>query len=393
MRHRRSSVAALFCRVLPGIVISLLSATGAGAQVGSLGTGGISGFVRDSSGRPIIGTQITFPGTALVAESDDSGRFELAKVRPGMLSLRFRRLGFQPDTIDLLVLAGKIVPLEVTLARAAVSLTPVVITGRTELTGWRAGFYQRRDVGTGHFFTAEDIEKRNPGMMSDMFRMIPGVTVQPTNGMIRNQLRFRGNRGCAPLTWLDGSPLASGEFDIDALSPRSIEAFEVYTGSIAPPRFSVAPGIGPRTCGVIVIWSKEGQRRPRKPPANAQSTASQIAKLVDERQIFTAAQVDITARQDSAHPIKPMYPDALYDAQISGSVMVEFIVTASGEVDSDRISIVYATHPGFVEAVRRALEDAIYVPAVRGGYPVHQVVQHEFQFVPENGRRRKAGGS
>ena len=218
--------------------------------------------------------------------------------------------------------------------------------------------------------------------------MIPGVTVQPTMGMIRNQLRFRGRHNCAPLTWLDGTPLAAGEFDIDALSPRSIEAFEVYTGSIVPPRFAVSPGIGPRTCGVIVIWSREGQRAPRKQAPNAMSKASEIAKLVDERQIFTAAQVDITARQDSTRPVKPMYPDALYDAQISGSVMVEFIVTASGEIDADRISVVFATHPGFVDSVRRALEDGIYVPAVRGGYPVHQVVQHEFQFVPE-ARRKK----
>ncbi len=362
----------------------------AGAQEGALGTGGIRGFVRDSGGMAIIGAQISFVGTSLIAETDETGRFELAKVRPGMLSLRFRRLGFAPDTVELLVLAGKTVPLEVTLSRVAVALTPFVITGRTDLTGWRAGFYQRRDVGSGHFFTAEDIEKRNPSMMSDMFRMIPGVTIMPNpTGMIRNQLRFRGARGgCAPLTWLDGSPLSAGEFDIDNLSPRSIEAFEVYTGSIVPPRFSSPPGIGPRTCGAIVIWSKEGQRRVKRAAPNATSTASQIAKLVDERQIFTAAQVDVTARQDSTKPVKPQYPDALYDAQVGGSVMVEFIVTATGEIDTDRISVVYATHPGFVESVRRALEDAVYVPAVRGGYPVHQVVQHEFQFVPDTKRKR-----
>ena len=329
------------------------------------------------------------PGTPLVVESDDSGRFELAKVRPGMLALRFRRLGFQPDTVELLVLAGRTIPLDITLSRAMVTLSPVVITGRAELTGWRAGFYQRRDVGAGHFFTREDIDRRNPSQMSDMFRMIPGVTVQPSMGMIRNQLRFRGNRGCAPLTWLDGSPLASGEFDIDNLSPRSIEAFEVYTGSIVPPRFSVAPGIGPRTCGAIVIWSREGQRSVKRPAPNAVSTASQIAKLVDDRQLFTAAQVDITARQDSTRPVKPSYPDALYEAQVSGSVMVEFIVTASGEVDPDRISVVFATHPGFVDPVRQALETAIYVPAIRGGFPVHQVVQHEFVFVPDAKSRRK----
>ena len=48
--------------------------------------------------------------------------------------------------------------------------------------------------------------------------------------------------------------------------------------------------------------------------------------------------------------------------------------------------MVFATHPGFVDPVRRALEDAMYVPAIRGGYPVHQVVQHEFQFVPDASR-------
>lgn len=389
MRHPSNFGTALRRLGAAAVMISIVP-LGAAAQEGILGTGGIRGFVRDSGGKAIIGAQITFPGTPLTAETDDSGRFELAKVRPGMLSMRFRRLGYAPDTVELLVLAGKTVPLEVTLSRIAATLTPVVITGRADLTGWRAGFYQRRDVGAGHFFTAEDIEKRNPSNMSDMFRMIPGVTIHPNPyGMIKYQLRFRGARGgCAPLTWLDGSPLASGEFDIDNLSPRSIEAFEVYTGSIVPPRFSVAPGIGPRTCGAIVIWSKEGQRRPKRPTPNAVSTASQIAKLVDDRQIFTAAQVDVTARQDSTRPVKPMYPDALYDAQVGGSVMVEFIVTAAGEVDTDRVSVVYATHPGFVESVRHALETAVYMPAMRGGYPVHQVVQHEFQFVPDGKRKR-----
>ena len=247
MRHQ-TGIGTPLRRLLTGAIAVFSFPLLAGAQEGVLGTGGIRGFVRDSGGMAIIGAQISFVGTSLIAETDETGRFELAKVRPGMLSLRFRRLGFAPDTVELLVLAGKTVPLEVTLSRVAVALTPVVITGRTDLTGWRAGFYQRRDVGSGHFFTAEDIEKRNPSMMSDMFRMIPGVTIMPNpTGMIRNQLRFRGARGgCAPLTWLDGSPLSAGEFDIDNLSPRSIEAFEVYTGSIVPPRFSSPPGIGQR---------------------------------------------------------------------------------------------------------------------------------------------------
>jgi TonB family protein len=386
MRHREKSginhcrlvASALACFSLPAV-----------AQEGVLGTGGVKGVVRDSLGQAIIGTQIAISGSRLLVETDDSGRFELAKVRPGMMTLRFRRLGYLPDTVELLVLAGKTIPLEITLTRLNVSLTPVVVTGRADLRGWREGFYHRKEIGAGHFITASDIDKRNPSQMSDMFRMLPGVIIQPSRGMIRNQLRFRGRRGCAPLTVLDGTPLSAGEFDIDNISPFSVAAVEVYTGIIVPPQFTVAPGIGPRTCGAVVIWSKDGGRAPRRVAPDASSAATQIATMLDNRQIFTAAQVDITARQDSAHPVRPMYPDALLDAQVSGSVTVEFIVTASGAVDADRISIVTATHPGFVEAVRLALEGATYSPAMRGGFAVHQLIQHEFQFVPDGKSRRK----
>jgi hypothetical protein len=372
-------------RRLIAVALTCFSAS-ATAQEGSIGLGGIRGIVRDSMGLAIIGAQIAISQSQLIVETDDSGRFELAKVKPGMLSLRLRRLGYQPDTVELLVLAGKTIPVEVTLSRLMVSLTPVVITGHSDLTGWRAGFYHRKNVGSGHFFTAADIDKRNPSRMSDMFQMLPSVRIVQTRGIIRNAIRFNRAGGCAPLTFLDGAPLTAGEFDIDGLSPFSIAAFEVYTGSIVPPQFHVA---AMRYCGAIVIWSKEGERRARRPAPNALSAASEIAKLVDNRQLFTAAQVDITARQDSARPVRPMYPDALFDAQVGGSVMVEFIVTPTGEVDPDRISVVYATHPGFVDSVRRALEDAVYVPAVRGGYPVHQVIQHEFQFMPDPNRRRR----
>lgn len=379
----------------PRAVMRLVAATimvgafqAAGAQEGEVGTGGIKGTIRDSSGQALIGVRVSIPSSSLLIESDDSGQFHLAKVRPGMLSLRFRRLGYQPDTVDLLVLAGRTVPLDVTLARLAQQLTPVVVSGRTDLTGWRRDFYQRRDMGGGHFFTREDIEKRNPSYLTDMLRSVPGVTIQQTQGLIRNQVRMRNSRNCAPLTWLDGAPLASGEFDLDGITPGSVEAVEIYTGSTGPPRFSVAPGIGPRTCGIIIIWSREGQRAQPKRKASVASPAAELATLVEQKQIYTAAQVDVTAHQDSLHPVRPVYPDALLDAQVSGSVMVEFIVDPMGEVDVERLSVVFATHPAFVDAVRNALETATYVPALRGGYPVHQVVQHEFRFQPDTARKR-----
>lgn len=370
--------------LLAGCVV----ATSSPAQIGEFGTGGIRGVVRDSAGLGITGVQVTISRSTLKFETDEQGQFQLAKVPAGPISLHFRRLGFRPDTIDLTVLAGKTVPLDVNLNRAAISLDPVVITGRTALTGWRAGFYSRKDRGGGHFITREEIDRRNPGTLTDMFRMIPGARIVTGRGIIPNQIRFRGER-CAPLTWLDGAPLTAGEFDLDALSPRSIEAMEIYAGSgTIPAQFHVSSSITSQ-CGTIVIWSREGQRAPVKRKTGEVSAAAALAQLVDAQKAFTSSEVDVAARLDSANAIVPVYPDRLHEDGIPGSVMAEFVVGASGQVDPQSFSVVFSSHPAFTEAVQRALSEAVYVPAVRKGYPVPQVVQHEFKFVPDGSRKRK----
>jgi outer membrane biosynthesis protein TonB len=86
--------------------------------------------------------------------------------------------------------------------------------------------------------------------------------------------------------------------------------------------------------------------------------------------------------------VRPIYPDALYDAGIGGLVLAEFVVDSDGSVDMDSFSVILATHPAFADAVQRALAEAVYMPAIKKGYPVQQVVQHEFRFVPDSTARR-----
>lgn len=350
------------------------------------GTGGVRGLVRDSAGFGIADAEVTLTGSALRIQTDQEGRFELAKVPAGPLTVRVRRLGFRPDTIDVMVMAGRIVPLEVVMGRHQVTIAPVVVRGRTALRGWRAGFYSRKELGTGYFFTREEIEQRNPGMLSDMFRSVPGAQVMSSRSeLIQNRVRFRGAK-CAPLVWLDGSPLSAGEFDLDALSPGSIEAMEVYSGSgNAPPQYRVNSAIS-SACGTILIWSREG---PKRPPRQNTSAAAALARMVENKQIFTANEVDVAAREDSANMVRPVYPDALHEGGVSGSVLAEFVVEESGQVNVDMMSIVFSSHPSFASAVQEALREAIYIPAIRQGYPVRQVVQHEFKFVPDTMGKKK----
>lgn len=367
------------------LLLCLTASAGAAQQL-MLGTGGVRGVIRDSAGFGIADAEVTLRGSALRIQTDQEGRFELAKVPAGRLTVRVRRLGFRPDTVDVMVMAGKVVPLEVVMGRHQVTIAPVVVRGRTELTGWRAGFYSRKQLGTGRFFTREEIEHRNPGMLSDMFRSVPGAQVMSSRSeLIQNRVRFRG-ANCAPLVWLDGSPLGAGEFDLDAISPYSIEAMEVYSGTgNAPPQYRVNSAIS-SACGTILIWSREG---PKKQPRRNTSAAAALARMVENKQIFTATEVDVAAREDSAHLVRPVYPDALHEGGVSGSVLAEFVVEESGQVNIEMMSIVFASHPSFAGAVQEALREAIYIPAIRQGYPVRQVVQHEFKFVPDTMGKKK----
>jgi outer membrane biosynthesis protein TonB len=102
-----------------------------------------------------------------------------------------------------------------------------------------------------------------------------------------------------------------------------------------------------------------------------------------------ASEVDATARPDSFNLVKPMYPDSLYDAQAPGRVLAEFVVNVNGEPNMDTFSAVTSTHRLFVEPVRRAVRDQRFMPALRKGRPVAQVLQLPFDFVPDSTARRR----
>ena len=372
--------------VVVAALLTCLTAMPAAAQKGEVGTGGIKGVVRDSSGTAVEGAQVSVKGVDIHGESGAGGEFLFAKASAGPMMIHVRRIGFLPESATVNVLAGTTINAEFTLRRLVVALTPVVITGRREITGRMAGFYQRMSRGHGHFFTREQVDKRNPANMTDLFRMIPGVRVD-TRGF-NNQVRFRGAR-CAPLTWLDGSPLYAGEFDLDSVDPRSFEGIEIYSGAASVPAEYQGNRSLSSACGTIILWSKQGELRPKKRKKGDLSPAAEIAQAVQQLTVFTSDQVDQQARVDSTRLQRPVYPDSLYNNMVPGRVLAEFVVDAKGAVNLDTFNVVTTTHPGFVESVRLSLREQSFFPAVRKGQPVQQVVQLPFTFLPDSTAVRK----
>jgi len=349
--------------------------------------GTISVSVHDSLGRSISGAELTVDGTAVRGVTDDRGEIRFAAVRGGPATVHIRRLGFKPTSIDVVVDQRVPATSIVTLSPIAQILAPIVVKGGSNYTGRMAGFYQRRDLGMGHFVSRERLEKDNPAQLSDVFRRLPGVQITSTR-TIRNAIRFRGNGGsCWPLVWLDGAPLPTAEFDLDFLSPQSVEGIEVYSGvSTIPPQFMGARGLG--SCGVIVVWSREGERRQKK--RKHPVTATELADMVASLKVYTKDQVDVPARGDSVSRPQPQYPEALLFTGVPGQVLAEFVVDTVGHVELDTFGVISSTNPKFTEAVQRALPDWAYAPAMKDGKRVRQLVQQPFTFVVDSSVMKRA---
>lgn len=343
-------------------------------------TGSVLITVLDSSGAGIIDAEVRVEGSAVHGVTDETGKVRLTAVPIGPVRLGVRRLGFRPASVEVAVNADSPATASVTLAAVGHRLAPIFVRGAaTRLTGPMAEFYERRDRGLGRFITRAELERDRPHLLTDVFRRIPGIQIVSTE-MIPNAIRMRGMR-CAPLVWLDGSPAAAAEFDLDAIPPESVEGIEVYRGvSEVPPQFIGPHGLG--TCGVVVVWSRSGERR--ETPERRTVTAAELAERVLAREVYTAEEVDTPARPADSAGVRPAYPEWLLLEGVGGRVVAEYVVDTTGRVLMDTFGVISSTHPSFAAAVRSALVDVVYVPAVLLGRRVKQIIQQPFTFVADS---------
>ncbi len=343
----------------------------------------VTGFVRGADGLGIANAEVSItpkstPGAPITLGrrifTDDSGSFKLTGVPSGAATIVVRRIGYTPITLETPLPPP--VPLAFQLQATAQTLRAVVVEERRRVyEGWLADFNRRRDMGFGRYITRSQIDARNATRASDLVRMIPGVQV--SNSMRGTSLSIRGSR-CQPLMWIDGSPAYAGPVDIDVFQPNSLDGIEIYSGPATVPVELRGPR-GEERCGVIAIWSRMPERRPKQSKRKP-VTADELNKLIASATVYTAEQVDRAVQVDSGVPVEPFYPDSMKATRTPGSAIVEFVVDPEGRVETETVSVVVASHPQFGRAARDAVWSARFVPAVLGGRPVRQVVQLPIEF-------------
>lgn len=95
--------------------------------------------------------------------------------------------------------------------------------------------------------------------------------------------------------------------------------------------------------------------------------------------VFSILEVD-TAVVRSANSAAPAYPLSLLTARITGSVSAQYVVDTTGFADTSSFTVIKATHPGFVAAVKEALPYMRFQPAKIGAMKVRQLVEQQFSF-------------
>jgi TonB family protein len=357
--------------VVAGLAV-ILPVVEAGAQAGQL-----TGRVVDSAGLPVAGAELAISGSAGSVTSSDKGEFRIFGLARGHYLLRARRIGFRPDSIAFEMTNAGVSGLSLTMRRAAQSLSPVVVSSqRMNFTGRLAGYYERLDRRSGgYFITRAQIDAENPRTLSQLLQHAPGMT--PFRGRAGTQgVRMRGRR-CWPLVFLDGTPMPSGDVDLDGIPPNTLHGIELYLGSTtAPARYSI--NRDNNSCGTILLWSRGPDTDPIRQRGGRKNLEAMVANLL----VYTADQVDSPAVVAPGRPLQVNYPPALFAEKLAGTAVAEFVVGPDGRMEDETFGVVSSSHPLFTEAVKQALEAGMFRAAIKDGRSVRQLVHLPIRFSP-----------
>lgn len=225
----------------------------------------------EGTSRPLPTAIVELLGQGRQTIADSAGRFRLSSLAPGIDTLVVRLLEFESDRIPVTIAPGGTHRLELVVAYPSATLEELVVEVARTRSERMLGFERRQRRGIGQFITREEIERRNPALLSSMFWGMRRVRVR--GGVVR--LDSRGvNLTPAPSLSIEGEPITvlrdTGECEpaifvdgvkrgplthVDDIFPEEVAGVEVYTSPFIPARFSDAFN----RCGSIVIWRRSGR--------------------------------------------------------------------------------------------------------------------------------------
>ncbi len=230
-------------------------------------TATVQGTVTDAgTGAPVAEVSVSISGL-LQATTDALGRYRLAGVQAGDVSLRVRRLGYRGQSIAVTLSVGQVLTRDIQIASSAISLDEVVITGTAGDERRKAQAATVADIAVSNLMEVAPIRSVQQILQS----RVAGVSMLSASGTSgsSNQIRVRGVSSISlsnePLLYVDGVRVATGGgtafftggqayerlHDID---PDDIESIELVKGPAAATLYGADA-----STGVIQIITKRGR--------------------------------------------------------------------------------------------------------------------------------------
>ena len=220
---------------------------------------GVTGVVVDTAGNPLPYVNVLIGSNRWI--TSDSGRFNIRAASRDEFKMTLLRIGFEP--VDVRVLAGSDTTLRIIMTAVPVRLSAVQVLG-AQLSSKleQRGYYDRmrdvdRGINRGYFVTPEDLERRRPNFITQMFEVYPSVRIDTRRGLPLAVIR--GTGGCPMTVYLDGvriigklNPRAEDPIN-RMVKPNEIAGAEIYPHGVgAPPQYQELNG----SCGIVLIWTR-----------------------------------------------------------------------------------------------------------------------------------------
>jgi hypothetical protein len=177
-----------------------------------------------------------------------------------------RRIGYAPVRKSVTLTKGERAVVDLTMEALPVTLPEVKVVERSGMKVRRLeDFWRRSRTGFGgYFITREDIDQRNPALLSQALRpYLPFSALAQweqrpwdyQNDFFFRSTSLRSSQRCAPAISINGGVPISG-WTVDDFPVSEVEAIEVYK-----PRWTELPieySHYPRAqnCGLVVIWQR-----------------------------------------------------------------------------------------------------------------------------------------
>lgn len=232
---------------------AFIAATLQGQQVSTIAVDEptVSGIVRDVAGAPVSEVEVgVIRGDRLqqfVITSAD-GKFLISGVASGIVPLRFRRLGYAMQYLEVDARTPVATALEIVLQPVPNTLEEVTIAANDRRL---REFYERRQQrgSFARFLEQKEIRRLGATNSSELFHSVPGIAITAGSGG-GNTIRIRG---CQPMVRLDGQRVPGAELD-DLIKPSEIAAIEFYPSNAGIPAQYLERSN--RLCGLLLVWTR-----------------------------------------------------------------------------------------------------------------------------------------